>query len=287
LERELPLDRLLPDRELPLERLPLDRDELLPDRDEPERLLPLDRDELLPDREELPLDREELPLDRAELDRLLPDRDELERLRPLELLPLDRLLPLERPLLRLLPLDRLPLDRDEDELDRELLDDRRRDLPPLRSAAGISSRATALASCSICFSRNFAIRSSSRRMVRASFAVSLSPTVSASDSRPVYWPISWNSSVSSVRAFFSIFSASPVPRSAWSGPCAAATALLATDVSPVAASASTSGPLVIGPASALPPSCLMRRSTSRACPRVSLRWSCSRFRYVSFVVMAI
>ena len=79
-------------------------------------------------------------------------------------------------------------DEDEPERDEELreerrLDERRRE-PPLRSAAGISSRATAFASCSICFSRNFAIRSSSRRMPRASFAVSLSPTVSASDSMP-------------------------------------------------------------------------------------------------------
>ena len=57
----------------------------------------------------------------------------------------------------------------------------------------------------------------------------------------------------------------------------AATALLAADVSPVAASASTSGPLEIGPASALPPSCLMRRSTSRAWPLVSFRCSCRRF----------
>jgi hypothetical protein len=89
-------------------------------------------------------------------------------------------------------LDRLPLDfarvepdfdlldaelRERELLDERRLEDRRRDEPPLRSAAGISSRATAFASCSICFSRNFAIRSSSRRMERASFAVSLSPTV--------------------------------------------------------------------------------------------------------------
>ena len=44
---------------------------------------------------------------------------------------------------------------------------------------------------------------------------------------------------------------------------AAATALLATDVRPVAASATTPG-VLIGPASAFPPSCLIRRSTSRA-----------------------
>ena len=72
-------------------------------------------------------------------------------------------------------LARLLLEREL--LDERRLEDRRRDEPPLRSAAGISSRATAFASCSICFSRNFAIRSSSRLMPRASFAVSLSPTV--------------------------------------------------------------------------------------------------------------
>ena len=82
---------------------------------------------------------------------------------------------------------RAVLERPFDEL-RELLDERRRleeRLPPFRSAAGTSSRATAFASCSICRSRNFAIRSSSRRMPRASFAVSLSPTESANDSMPV------------------------------------------------------------------------------------------------------
>ena len=72
-------------------------------------------------------------------------------------------------------------DRVDDELRRE--DERR---AVRRSAAGISSWATAFVSCGISFSRNFAIRSSSRRMLRASFAVSLSPTASASDSRPVY-----------------------------------------------------------------------------------------------------
>jgi len=75
-----------------------------------------------------------------------------------------------------------------DEL-RERLDEERRelarDLPLRRSAAGISSFATAFASCGICFSRNLAIRSSSRRMPRASFAVSLSFTASASASMPV------------------------------------------------------------------------------------------------------
>jgi hypothetical protein len=264
-----PLD-LLPLDRLPLDRLPLERDELdfvrdEVDEDRDELDLGFARDELDFARDELDFVRDELELDLGrERDELDFARDELD-LDPDELdldpdeLDLDR--------------DELDLERDElDELDELRLDERRR-VPPLRSAAGISSRATAFASCSICFSRNLAIRSSSRRMLRASFAVSLSPTVSASDSMPAYVPISSNSLWYSVLAFFSIFSASPVPRIAWSGPCATATALLATEVSPVAASASTSGPLEIGPASALPPSCLMRRSTSRACPRVSFRWS--------------
>lgn len=105
------------------------------------------------------------PLDRDELD---PERDELERDR-------DELDPPERELLD---------ERDRLLDDERLLDERRRLDPPLRSAAGISSRATAFASCGICFSRNFAIRSSSRRMPFASFAVSLSPTDSASASMP-------------------------------------------------------------------------------------------------------
>ena len=52
--------------------------------------------------------------------------------------------------------------------------------PPLRSAAGISVRTTSLVSETIVRSRNFAIRSSWRRYSRASLAVSLSPTASAS-----------------------------------------------------------------------------------------------------------
>jgi hypothetical protein len=120
-----------------------------------------------------------------------PERDEDERddeLRePLELLRLrepDELLrPLE--LLRLRDDDGL-LRRDDDEDDEDDVlfrrvdeDERRRD-DVRRSAAGISSCATAFVSCGISFSRNFAMRSSSRRMPRAIFAVSLSPTVSAS-----------------------------------------------------------------------------------------------------------
>ena len=87
--------------------------------------------------------------------------------------------------------DELERERDADERepdDRELdadcdrLDADRRLLvpPPFRSAAGISSRATAFVSVGIWPARNFAIRSSSRRISRASLAVSLSPTVSAS-----------------------------------------------------------------------------------------------------------
>jgi len=86
-------------------------------------------------------------------------------------------------------------------------------------------------------------------------------------------PISSNSLWYSVLAFFSIFSDSPVPRRACSGPCAAATALLATDVTDVTAPVTASGPVLTGPASAFPPSCLMRRSTWRAWSFVSLRWS--------------
>ena len=56
--------------------------------------------------------------------------------------------------------------------------------PPLdrRSDAGISSLTTALVSTGIWVARYFAIRSSSRRIARASFAVSVSPTLSASAS---------------------------------------------------------------------------------------------------------
>jgi hypothetical protein len=173
------------------------------DRDEPELLAPdrdevdLARDELafarvVPDfaRDELALVRDEPAFERDELAR---ERDELAFARDAP--DFDPLV--ERDLLDAEPeraLDREVdfrelLDRPFEEL-RELLDERRelerrRELePPLRSAAGISSRATAFASCGICFSRNFAIRSSSRLMPRASLAVSLSPTLSASASMP-------------------------------------------------------------------------------------------------------
>ena len=154
----LPLERLLPERE--------DAERLEPDRDPLARVdafvrAELERDELEPEDE--------------------PERDELDRERADELL----LRPLADELL-LRPLDDELLLRALDEL-RELLDVRRRleerrRVPPLRSAAGTSSRATAFASWSIWRSRNFAIRSSSRRMLLATFAVSLSPTESANDS---------------------------------------------------------------------------------------------------------
>ena len=98
---------------------------------------------------------------------------------------------LDRELFAREPELRDPLDERLEPLDelRERLDDERfelaRDAPFRRSAAGISSLATAFASCGICFSRNFAMRSSSRRMPRASLAVSLSFTASASASIPV------------------------------------------------------------------------------------------------------
>ena len=135
---------------------------------------------------------------RDELDRFEPERDEVLRFE-LERAAVDRLRDeLERFVPPVDDLDRLDavlrerLDELLDDPFDALLDfaeDRRRELervdPLRRSAAGISSRATAFASCGICFSRNFAMRSSSRRMPLASFAVSLSPTLSASASIPV------------------------------------------------------------------------------------------------------
>jgi hypothetical protein len=125
---------------------------------------------LEPEREDfdrLPLDRDELDEDARELDRAVALREALDRAVVL----------------------REPLDPPFDEREllverRELLLRREVERPLRRSAAGISSRATAFASCGICFSRNLAIRSSSRLMPRASFAVSLSPTLSASASIP-------------------------------------------------------------------------------------------------------
>jgi hypothetical protein len=148
---------------------------------------------------ELLLRRDELPLERLELPLLLLwlREDPLLRLDPpLPLDPLLRLDPLPRedvrpPLLR----DELPLLRDELPLLREdvlrdrLLDplelDRlrlvlRRERVFVRSSRGISARTTSLTRRPSSESRNFAIRSSSRRMLRASWAVSRSPTSVAS-----------------------------------------------------------------------------------------------------------
>ena len=174
------------------ERLDPERDE--PERDEPERLDEprleepdrddverddVERDE--PDRDEP--DRDEEP-DRERLDDE-PDRERLDAEPERELLAREPELFAREPELRDALVERLePFD-----VLRELLDEERlevvRDVPLRRSAAGISSLATAFASCGICFSRNFAIRSSSRRMPRASLAVSLSLTASARASMPV------------------------------------------------------------------------------------------------------
>src|SRR3954447_7252599 len=56
---------------------------------------------------------------------------------------------------------------------------RRREPVVGRWSLGTSARATAFASCGMRPSRYFAMRSSSRRMARATFAVSRSPTASA------------------------------------------------------------------------------------------------------------
>src|SRR5215218_2729421 len=152
---------------------------------------------LEPDLDEPDLARVEPDFARDDPDREEPERDDVER----DELARER----DEPDFALLD-ERDRLDAEPDfarEVDlRELLDppfdalrerlverrelERRRELevPLRRSAAGISSRATAFASCGICFSRNLAIRSSSRLMPRASFAVSLSPTLSASASIP-------------------------------------------------------------------------------------------------------
>jgi hypothetical protein len=94
----------------------------------------------------------------------------------------------DEPLLRELELrDDEPPERLRDELELELLRERdaverRRVLDERRSAAGISSCATAFTSCGMSRSRNLSIFSSSRRMALAIFAVSLSPTAVASAS---------------------------------------------------------------------------------------------------------
>jgi hypothetical protein len=146
-----------------LERAVVLRPELEPLRDEPERADVARREDDAARRDAVA--REE------------PERDLVVRLVP-ELLREDEP---ERALVRRLPpelreeLERAALVR------RDVV--RLRDVPPLlRSAAGISAFATALTSCGISRSRNFDIRSSSRRISFASFAVSLSPTWFASAS---------------------------------------------------------------------------------------------------------
>jgi hypothetical protein len=120
-----------------------------------------------------PAQRERLrePLVRRELDE--PDRELDERER-------DRLEPLLRPrepeVLRRRALDDLRELDDVRELGRRELE--RRD-PLRRSEAGTSAWTTLLVSVGMSPSRYLAMRSSSRRMLRASFAVSLSLTLSA------------------------------------------------------------------------------------------------------------
>jgi hypothetical protein len=148
---------------------------------------------VLPEPDFARLEPEREDFDRADVERdeLPPERDDFDRLALVREVVLRDALERDVVLPELLDRDvvlRVPLDPPFDEL-RVLLEElrERRDAerPLRRSAAGISSRATALASCGICFSRNLAIRSSSRRMPRASLAVSLSLTASASASMPV------------------------------------------------------------------------------------------------------
>ena len=128
-----------------------------PDRDEPERVEP----------------------DRDEVDRDEPERDELERVEP------ER----EEPELRDVVRERLPealarlLVRERDRLVERLGRDRRELVA--RWSRGMSARTTSLTSRPISARRNLAIRSSSRRMLLASCAVSRSPTAVASVSMRV------------------------------------------------------------------------------------------------------
>ena len=207
--------------------------------------MPLERDddERDVDRRDVDRDDERPELDRDDDERPEPERDDDERPEP------------ERDDVR----ERDERERD-DELDERERDDERRRVDVRRSAAGISAVATALVSCGICLRRKSRMRSSSRRIDFAIFAVSRSPTDSASASIAVYVAISSASSWNSVLAFLSIFSCSPVPRSACNGPCASAAARLATFCT---ASPTASGPGMLAP-SADAPSCLMRRSSCRA-----------------------
>ena len=132
-----------------------------------------DRLDELPDREREP---PELALEREPLERDLVEREPLER----DLVERE---PPERDFVDLL-VDRDFVERDDerpfderderppDELDAERpfeeRDERRRLRPPRRSAAGISSCATAFVSCGIRRSRKSRMRSSSRRIRLAS-----------------------------------------------------------------------------------------------------------------------
>lgn len=69
---------------------------------------------------------------------------------------------------------------ERDELPEPRPPERRERPPPFRCEAGISVFTTSLVSWGMVFSRKLAMRSSSLRNWRASFAVSLSPTASAS-----------------------------------------------------------------------------------------------------------
>ena len=81
------------------------------------------------------------------------------------------------PLRALVPRDRALVERELVVVVRRLVVRLR---PPLRSLRGISACTTDLVRRGISFSRKPAIRFSSRRIAFASFAVSLSPTASAS-----------------------------------------------------------------------------------------------------------
>jgi len=171
-------ERDAPDRE-PLEREPLDRLRELDAREALERALereplarePLERVRVLLEPERALDAREPPDLDEPERERDPLERDAPERERELE-----EREPLERELEER-DADREELRRGERALERD--DERRRRRPPLRSAAGISSVATALVSCGMRRPRKSRMRSSSRRMRRASCAVSRSPTICA------------------------------------------------------------------------------------------------------------
>jgi uncharacterized protein (DUF3084 family) len=140
-----------------------------PDLEAVARFVPEDRDEVErvePDDFAPPDDRDAVarfvPEDRDEVARFVPaDRDEVERDLADERDDVERVVPAERDVVR------EPLEREVERL-------------PRRSEAGSSSVATAFVNCGSSFCRNAAMRSSCLRNSRASFSVSLSPTVLAS-----------------------------------------------------------------------------------------------------------